>query len=219
MAQGVVLPEQTLSALIFVLLGALIGILAPAAVEAIRRERDVPKFKAALRIELSDLRIRVALAAYHTEMRFGAINRTYLEWTKRALVANDGINDTTEILKLINTLLAQSDEVIAAFAETQRATQAGALSLKKYALPILDSRLPTLWMLDEGLQRQLLDVRARLDLMNEEIDQARVYFQLTYQGLNEENGSRANSNLTSSYRNIAVCAKTLVDRIDAVSSY
>lgn len=151
-------------------------------------------------------------------MRFGTIDRTYLEWVRSAVRSYSGANPKDPILGVVERQLGLPDDQIAALAQHERASSEGALSVKKYALPLLDTRVASLWELEEKLQNHLLEVRANLDLLNEEVDQARYYFGLTFESLGEENRRRVDTNLMGCYLNIARRAKILVEKIDATFS-
>lgn len=205
------------SDLVLLLLGWLLGILSPAIVDGIRRRRETARVRSALRGELHELRYRMALAAYLLQMRFGTIDRKYLEWVRGAVSSYPGASQQDPTLRFVESQLGLPDDQIAALAQHQKASSEGALSVKKYALPLLDARVGSLWELDEELQKHLLEVRANLDLFNEEVDQARYYFGLTFQNLGEENYRRVETNLVGCYLNIASRAEILVEKIDATS--
>jgi hypothetical protein len=202
---------------LMLLLGWALGLLSPAIVEGIRRRRDGEKTHLALKAELDELSLRAALVSHMIQMRFGVVNREHLEWLRDALRRYKGSNEAAGVLSFAEKLLSQSDEVIATVAATDKARPGRALRLKKLSAPIVDSRLPIFWQLDEGLQRQLLEIKTHLDFVNEDIDDARYYFQLSFSNLSEKNDALATQNLTACYLQISDRAKIVVNKIALVS--
>lgn len=198
------------------LLGWLLGLLAPAIVDEIRRRREGTAARAAIRLELHELRYRIGSAAYYLDMRFGTIDRKYLEWVRDLAQSYEGKNPRESVLRSVEMQLSLTDAQIAAIGQSERAAPAGGVSVKKYSAPLLDTRLSSLWELDSNLQMALLEVRAQLDLMNEDVDQARYYFQLTFDDLSTNNRPIVEQNLVSGYLNIARRARSLADKIGAI---
>lgn len=198
---------------LYLLLGWALGLLGPAVVEAIRRKREVIPVRKALLDELHELKYRLAISAYQTERRFGTISKPYLQWLRNIVIAYKGRKPKDSILTFIDGELALSDEQFAILTKRELANADGGLALKKYLAPLLDSRIPSLWFFDSSFRQRLLDVRAELDLLNEEIDQAQYYFGLTFTKLEEDNRARVDCNLTEAYRQIAKRAKVAVEKI------
>jgi hypothetical protein len=93
-----------------------------------------------------------------------------------------------------------------------------ALSVKKYRVPYIESRLTDLGAFDEEAQALILDIQWRFSLYNEEVDEARFYFKLTYEsGVSEENHRRAAQGVESTYRNLAQMARHIIERINKLS--
>lgn len=88
------------------------------------------------------------------------------------------------------------------------------MAVKKYRVPYIESRLADLGVFDEESQALIIDIRSRFDLYNEEVEEARYYFKLTYEsGISEENHRRASQGVENSYRNMAQMARLIVERI------
>lgn len=60
-----------------------------------------------------------------------------------------------------------------------------------------------------------MDIRSNVDLLNEEVNEARFYFKLTYEsGISEENHRRAALGAEKSYQNLAARAREIVERVN-----
>lgn len=86
--------------------------------------------------------------------------------------------------------------------------------LKAYYLPFLESHTGSLTIFDAEFQRRLMEIRAQISLLNDEISQSQFYFQKTFENISVENYKIIDMNLSESYQNIARILRKLVDRID-----
>lgn len=102
---------------LFLLLGWLLATLSPIIADAIRRRRESKAIKAGLLTELQELKFRMAIVNYHIEMKYGKVDRSYLEWLRPIVAAYTGPNRTDRILKSIDMQLAAPDQLIAALSE------------------------------------------------------------------------------------------------------
>ncbi len=169
---------------------------------------------ARLRIELIELRYRIATAAYFIQLRLGRVTRETLLWVRPIVVSYTGLNRSETLLQSIDKTLELTDAQIATLAQSTKFQADGALGLKKYTAALLDSKFALISALDTQLQNQLLELRVHLSLFNEEVDQARYYFQLTFSsGISEQNYKRAITNLSGCYKNAADRGKMIADQI------
>jgi hypothetical protein len=196
----------------------LLGVLSPALIELIRRERDGPLIRAAIKDDLGELRLTLAFTALSIRSGSGDIDRKFLEWEKSVLCSYNGKEDTSQSLDYLNKLLSESDQNIATVALAWAARRPGGLSLKKFFAPTIEANLPTIWQLGAPLQTELLDISRRLSHLNEEVEQAQFYFRLTFETLTSANRAIASANLKAAYRNVADMAARIADRIDKVGN-
>ena len=83
----------------------------------------------------------------------------------------------------------------------------------------LDSRLADLGGFSEKAQAFLLDIRSRIDLYNEEVDQIRFFFELTYQsGISPENHAQASQLIVNGYQNLGTQARQIIQHIESLST-
>jgi hypothetical protein len=210
--------EGLWTSIVLVIVGWLLGVLSPAMIEIIRRQRDYPLLQQALRADLAELRLVLALNAIGLKTARGLLDRKLLEWQRDVLTSHRGKSDMTKMLETTNSMLGYSDADLSALAafEAQKKVAIGH-GLKKFAAPTVSAMIPTLWQLPRGLQLELLEINQALSHLNEEVEYAQYYFRLTFENLPSANHAIAKANLTSSYMNIADMATRLVDKIDHVS--
>ncbi len=206
-------------AVLLVFLGWLLGLLGPIIVDAIKKKHRNVEIRKAILAELHEARNRLAATIFLIETRFGTFDRPLLEWLLPVLDSYRGANPSPDVIATIRQLLTANDAELAALARRAQAPAGVALGVKKYSIRYLDSRLADLGGFSETAQALLVDIRARFDLYNEEVDQARYYFQLTYQpGVTPENHALAGQSVTAGYRNMRTQARQIIERIDQLST-
>jgi hypothetical protein len=161
--------------------------------------------------ELHDLRYRVVLASFRVCSSYGDIDRKYLLWLRGILRSCPEIEADNSVLRLIEAHLALDEDAFRQLVDRGKEEDA-TLGLKKYAVPLLDARLQSLWHLPLPFQRGLLAIRTHLNLLNEEVEQSRYYLGLTFT-LEGANHNRAVANLVGAQRNFAVQAKRIINEI------
>jgi hypothetical protein len=170
-----------------------------------------------LKTELEELRYRLATAAYLIRIRLGMFDKATLDWLRPIVKAYKGLNASEELVAAIERMSALPDEQIRAIAEVQSASADSALALKKYAAPLLDSKFALVSSLEPVLQNRLYEIRVHLSLFNEDVDQARYYFQQTFNSsISEVNHDRAVQNLNGCHKSAALRAKEIVDHIGKI---
>ncbi len=200
-----------------ILLGWLLGVISPALVEAIRSQRETRLVRSALHEELADLSRRVALACHVVRQFHGTVDRSHLEWLKVALAASSVLPPLDESVAMsLEHQLALNDEDLNALSNA-RAEKHENPGLKKYAAPLLDSRILNLWQLRPAEQRALVALRSHLSLLNEEVERSRAYADLTLT-LEGVNHSVAVGNMRSSQESFCKQAVCVVRAFQAFSS-
>ncbi len=206
-------------AVLLVFLGWLLGLLGPIVVDAIRKKHRNVEIRNAILAELHEARNRLAATLFLIETRFGAFNRQLLQWLLTVLESYRGPNPNADAIGALRQLLGANDAQLAALAQQAQAPAGGALGVKKYSTRYLDSRLADLGGFSEKAQALLVDIRARFDLYNEEVDQARYFFQLTFQpGITPENHALAGQSVIGGYRNLGSQARQIIERIDELNT-
>lgn len=215
------MPEDLIpvwNAVLLVFLGGLIGVLGPVITEGIKTRRRNTTIRKAIITELNEARFRLASVVYIVESRFGTRDRKLLEWVLPSLENYKGANPSARLVELIRKQLELDDNQLAALAQYAKAEPEGALSVKKHRVPYIESRLLDLDAFDEESQALIFDIQAKFELYNEEVEEARYYFRLTYEpGVSEVNHRLASQGVESSYRNLAQMARSIIERINRLS--
>lgn len=137
-------------------------------VEIIRQQHDYPLVQQALRADLAEPRLVLALNVNGLKTARGLLDRKLLEWQRDVLTSYRGKSDMTSMLETTNSMLCYSDadlDALAAF-EAQKKVAIGHGS-KKFSAPTVSAVIPTLWQLPSGLQLELLEINQALFHLNQ----------------------------------------------------
>lgn len=203
--------------ILFLFMGWLLGLLSPVIVDSIKRKREIKEVRLGIMTELGELQYRLAGVVFLIGRQFGTIDRALLQLVHDIVVAYEGINPSEQLREGTQRLLELTDEQIRQLAEQSRATASPALSLKKYSLPFVDSKMAYMSAFDVPFQNHVFEIKNYLNGFNEEVDQARHYTALTFNSsLTEDNHHSICQNLKSCYRSAAERSKTIVEIIEKV---
>ena len=204
---------------LLIFLGWLLGLLGPIIIDAIRKKKRNAEIRNAVLTELHEARNRLASTIFIIQSRFGEFDRQLLEWLLTVIESYRGANPNADLIAAIRRLLAADDAQIADLAQQVQAPAGGALGVKKYSTLYLDSRHADLGGFSETAQALLIDIRARFDLYNEEVDQARYFFRLTFQpGITPENHAIATQSTTNAYLDMLTQARLIIGQIDQLNT-
>lgn len=205
--------DDTIDKLAFLALGWLLGLLGPVVVDAIKRKRDNALGRAAILNELTELAGVLATAAYGARMRLGTADRKFLEWLKIVLEQYATTPRLQAFVPRIRTQLSWTDDQLAAVAQHMSADDGTGAMLQHYPVPLLDARVSALWSFDTAFQRQLLEIRRNMAILDDVVDRSRKYFDMTFTKLEEVNYDLVTGNLTQTYALYAERATLVVDQI------
>jgi len=208
-----------MSDVLYLVLGWLFGLFSPLIYDRIKKKYQQEEIKRGLLTELKETEFKVVGAVYLLSRRLGLYNRELLEWLRPNVKSYSGAHYKDYILKAIESHLDLTDEQLAALSQYDKDEGKEGLSLKKYTLPFLDSMIGSLSVFDAEFQNKAFEIRAQVNLLNEEIDQTRFYFRMTFDSnLTPENHSVVTQNLNRCYENVLGASRRLADRISNLSS-
>lgn len=208
---------MTIDTLGAIILGWLLGLLSPMIVDTIRKRYRKKEVRQGIITELSDLRLRMATAVYRFESHFGTYDRALVNWLIPILENHNSQTEIGDCLKGIKEKAAFDDQAFHECAKRQKEQPYKGLSVKKYRVPYLDSNIGELGIFDERSRAAILDVRAQLEMYNEEIDEARLYQKLTFDLRDSEiNHPIAYQLVQNCYKNLGQRAKQIADRIGQI---
>jgi len=193
------------------ILGILGTVLGKLLIDSIKQLQKKEEIKKGLFTEFKGVRLRLAITTYQVCSILGTLNRDLLTWCFDILSEAEDTEATSEILPAMKELMKLDDEKIQAIISNQGKA---ALSLKKFFLPFLDSNINNLSLFDVKFQNFVLEIRAKLNLLNEEIDLSRFFYEKTFDSsLSPKNHQIINKNLDQLYQNVANIARLTADKI------
>jgi hypothetical protein len=199
---------------LLLLLGWLMGLAAPAITDGIKRKRENALGRAAIFGELREVAHKLALAAHRIYMHQGTVDRQKLEWITGVLERYAGVHESQRLLENFRKQLSWTDPEIAAAAKVVAAGDSRGLVLQKYAVPLLDGRVNALWSFDSSFTRQLLEIRASIELLTDLVERSRYYSGLTFGKLEDGNYDAVVSNFKQCCDEYAERAVQVVTRIE-----
>jgi hypothetical protein len=206
-----------LDVVLLVLLGWLLGLLGPLFIDKVRIQQRNAEIRRAVLAELIEVRNRLATTIYLIETRLGTFDRELLGWILPILVSYRGANRAPHVVDTIRQLLAARDTELAALERQLQAAAAGAFDIRKYSVRFLHSRLGDLVGFTEKAQALLADMRARIDLYNDEVDEAHHVFERTLEtGATAENHAQAAESLIAGCAKLRNQARQIIDLINQI---
>jgi hypothetical protein len=210
--------EDVIEKLLFLSIGWLLGLLGPVIVDAIRRRRENALGRLAIHAELRDVSHKLALAAQYLYLRKGIADRGHLEWVKRHLEGYPSLSDTGSIMQSVRLQLSWSDDELQAYARTTSNQPGKGITLQKYAVPLLDSRVAALWSFSTTLQRHFLQIRTDIDLLNDIVDRSRHFSDKTFSKLEGNNYQLVIENIEQCNDLYFERSKRVVDQVHNLST-
>lgn len=206
-----------LTSLAFLLLGWILGLLSPLILDNIRKNKQKKEILYGILTELKETKKVLVATAMGMNMRFGNYDREFIKWLHSHADIFGKEDPEKRMLEIFEKQLNYTEEEIAELDMTAKILKGGGVTLKSVNLPFLDSKISQLSLFDISLQNQLLHLRYHINSLNEEMEQARYYYRMTFDSsLTEENFHIISSNLEVSYRNVGKFSKQLVDKIDEI---
>jgi hypothetical protein len=200
-------------------LGFAAGLLGPIIIDRNRRKLDAADSYAAVLLELSELRFRLATTIFAVLMDAGKLTRDDLKMIYAAVRHYEETNHTDPIAVGVGNILHFTDDELHALSAMKAATrvrESVGKGLKKSTAPVLEATLQKLPALPARVRNTLLEIKANLAIFNEEIDRQRFYFQLTFQDLKPENHLIATQTTHSSEEHVGDRARIIVRKISSI---
>ncbi len=205
----------------YLILGWLFGLLSPLIVSRINRAYTKRELFDGIKTEIKECQFRTILIAYLLGARFGKYDREFLEWCLPYLEKYQGTESKEMTIKAIRGLLDLKDKDIRKVNELRRLEEKGrGLSLKKFHLPFLESKISEISCFKIELQNIIYEIISRVQLINEEIESAIRYFNMTFDSnVSDENQEIIRAELPQKYSNLQNQLIILAKKMDNCLSY
>ncbi len=204
--------------IVYIILGWLLGLLTSPLALRIERKYRQKDYKFAIFSELKIFAARSNMVFFKIRKHLGTLDKSSLEWIVKTYKQYDpDINQ--ELINVTKELLETSDEEFENKMNRFKAAENISLGLKTFSLPLTDSLLENISILDSEFQRKILEIKAQVDMLNQEIENSKYYFNLTF---NPEslsiNKDVLRTNIKSSYNMIQEKCKYIVGLISEITN-
>jgi len=203
----------------YLLLGWLLGLLSPIIHDRIKRHSAKKELEEGISNELKEIKSRMALLNFLISTRYETFDRKLLEWISKHAEEYEGkLSD--QMLEKLRRISNINDEELSVMWQWFKVQNTGsALNLKTFRLPFVDSRMGSLSLLNVDDQKKIIGIRARINLVNDDIEQLRFYYQTTFiPGLTEENYNIILVNQKKLYPIVGTYIRDIVDMISDLMS-
>ena len=177
----------------------------------------MPEVKLAISTELQQIHRRLVAYVYMSAMRSGALDRPLLNWLISNLDAYTGLyeDENTNAKRTLQEFLTYDDAYIMAAGEKVREVKSGrTVSWIRIRTPFLDTQIGRLVIFDRTVQNRLMGIKTRVEIINDDIELARFYFEKTFDsGLSEKNSEIIKANLDQARGEIGKKAQRTADLI------
>ncbi len=202
--------DDTIEKLSLLLLGWLLGLLAPVIVDGIKRRRENRLGRAAIRVELLQLRERLIVAAHGAEDYLGTQTKDKIRWTLKRLHAREEDNIRPALEMRVNLPDAEFKALAARLAGQGNQS----IRLQNYGTPLLDARVSALWSFSTEAQRVLLELKTEIGFLDDAVAQSRYFNELTFKDLPSVNHQIAVQSVKDYIATYAKRARRAVELID-----
>jgi type II secretory pathway pseudopilin PulG len=162
---------------------ALLGVLGPVIVDSIKRRRKNKLRREVIRVELDQLRTRLATAVYNVESHIGTLTKGKTKWTLDNLPADRD----DKIRPALEASLTWTEEMFKTVKAQLAPTGNKTLRLQRYGTPLLDARVSALGSFDTEAQRNLLEIKSVLVFLDAAVDQAQYFNEMTFKEMSSVN--------------------------------
>lgn len=201
--------------LLFLFLGWLLGLLSPIIVDKIRKKHKLEEIKGGLISELDEVKCRLVGAVYLLAPHYETYNKELIEWVYSNLEKYSGGYIKEGTLKALEPLLKLDDGQLAELQKQKKLKYVGrGFNLKSISVPFLDSKIGSLSYFDSKFQLAILQIKAQINILNQEIETAQFYFRMTFDSnLDSNNREIITDNLEENYRNVSSKSRSIANSI------
>jgi hypothetical protein len=200
-----------------IIVGWLFGISSPLIIDKIKSYSKKRSLIKGMLSELDEVQFKLACTAYLLGERYGKFDREFLLWFKSIVSIYSGIENRKDLhSKNAEKLLKLSDQDLEFSVLTIRQKYKGVgLSMKTHRLTFISANINEISLFNIEQQRLLLDVNARLEMINEEIEASKKYHMMTFDSnITSQNYQRITQQIDNKYFDIQ---KMVIDVVDKIS--
>jgi hypothetical protein len=202
-----------LEPLIYIVLGFVLGLFGNLILERIKRKWLRKDFVKALYAQFKELAPKLAGNYLILKINLGEMDRDALNWIKS--VKSQGyqfLEDKT--VEAIDKFLKLNDDEIRVVNQLTKQKPPKASFIKKFNLPVLEENISSISLLDSNLQHSLLDIKTKINWLNEIVERHNFFFEKTFDsGISRENWEIIDSNIREGYAQLGKLCRNISELI------
>ncbi len=207
-----------ISTVIVLLLGWFLGLLTPSITNKIQEQKKAEKIKNGILIEIDELKILLASTIYQVESKFNGLSYELIDYLIPLYKNYNGVKPYKNILSRLEKFKTiDESELYEVSQQFQEKDLYKVLSMKKINLPYLRTKIHELPILSEELQRKLLDILMLLDALNEDVEESKFFYKLTFDSnVSDANHEIINNVIMDKQLFIAKQSRVILDKINSL---
>lgn len=204
-----------MESILMLLLGWSLGILSPSITNKIQEKKKAKNIKQSILNEADEFRITMAAVLYQIKQRANSIDHELINFLLPIYKKYSGIKQVNNVMHGLEKMQKMDSEQLSKM--QQNSGIYDSLSLKKYDLPYLKTKVHEISVLENEFQRKTLEFLFLLDTFNEKVEESRFFYKLTFDGsISDDNHHIASAELENSYSNVSEQAKLILMKINAL---
>jgi hypothetical protein len=205
-----------MQSLLLVLFGWLLGLLAPAIQDRIRQKYRANELRNAIKGELNELKVKMALVSYLMWNDLGPLIDDQLDWLQSVLQGYHGPLAKPESLEAILILRKLSESDRREIFDRRQSPGSGPYP-KEYTAPFLAAHIGDLSVLPVAFQAAALHIKGQIDVLNQHVVFIQKRHDKTFDtNLSEANHQAVRRDLRDGYGQLAEMAKRIADAITSL---
>ena len=200
----------------YLFLGWFLGLFSPIIIKLIEKPYKSSAIKNGIITELNEVKLRMALLVKTLSPQYFSFDKEMIRWLLPYVEEHDRLypwgKSMSEPLKQL--LEADEKDLINMVSLVKEKDPEPGYRLIPYLLPFLESQISSLTIFNLSFQKDLLKIKVKISLLNENITTSRFYYDKTFEDLTGNNNSIIKKNLIESYTIVARTSKKLVEEID-----
>ncbi|MCQ6262851.1 hypothetical protein MLD55_12980 [Alcanivorax sp. MM125-6] len=210
-----------LSELLALMLGWLLGLLAPAIQQHISVKRKLPAVEQQVAIEMRELSRQLVIISFLCASRSLNLSKDIVVWCRDEFerLGDNGDNYFQELATQIDETAKLSSAQIDQRNTSEAQKGFVGLSLKKYELPYTAAHAQFILNFDSDTQTVIWEISNRINTLNQEIDLVRQYQMMTFdESISAQNHRVIIDQIKEKYRFISTYSRQLVERASLITS-
>ncbi len=202
--------------LLYITFGWLLGLLAPAVVERIRKGYRRSELMVAIKAELHELQYKMALCSNKLNSHLATVTDGHLAWLDQIVRNYTGPNPTAGMLNSLAEYRKMPEEKRCQALAMIRNPNVG-VGLLQYSIPFVTAHLADISLYQVPFQSAVIRIKDQLDMFNQRVAYLQKLHDRTFDAsLTDLNRSAVISNLEKGYRDLADQSGFIADAISTL---